>query len=185
VTILPKYQTFWRRFWAGWIDTAIFLPLLYVDRWVWKNFSQQPLALIPWFLFSNVVGLAYSILCHGFWGQTVGKRLFGIRVLDVSEAKLSLMQAALRDLFPLVLLAVSVVTDLPVVARGQHAYDQAKLAHDGIPLMALLYGYAMMGWSIAELATMLFNDKRRAVHDYIARSVVVRDPLLRSAETPA
>ena len=185
MTILPKYQTFWRRFSAGWIDTAIFLPLFFVDRWVWKNLSQQPLALIPWFLFDSVVGLAYSILCHGLWGQTVGKRLLGIRVLDVSEAKLSLMQAALRDLFLLISLAASLVTNLPAVARGQDPYDQAKLAHDGLPLMALLFGYASLGWFIAELATMLFNDKRRAVHDYIARSVVVRDPLLRSAETPA
>jgi len=34
--------------------------------------------------------------------------------------------------------------------------------------------YGSLVWFVAELVTMLTNAKRRAVHDFIARSVVVR-----------
>ncbi len=32
----------------------------------------------------------------------------------------------------------------------------------------------VFGWWIAEIITMLTNEKRRAIHDYIAGTVVVR-----------
>jgi len=153
---------------------AVFWPFLfYVDRWVWST-PSHPVLLVSWFLFDSVATIAYSILCHGFWGQTLGKRLLRIRVLDVSGARVTLPQAALRDAFPLILAAALLVIDLPVVASGQNPDDEAWIARHGVPWLTVLFGYLSLGWFFAELVTMLFNDKRRAVHDYIARSVVVR-----------
>ena len=36
--------------------------------------------------------------------------------------------------------------------------------------------YGLLAWFLLELVTMLFNPKRRAVHDFIAGSVVKRTP---------
>jgi uncharacterized RDD family membrane protein YckC len=35
-------------------------------------------------------------------------------------------------------------------------------------------------WFLLEIATMLTNEKRRAVHDFIAGSVVIRDEFWRN-----
>ena len=43
-------------------------------------------------------------------------------------------------------------------------------------LVLLIYAHLIAStlWYVAELVTMLFNRKRRAVHDFIAGTVVVR-----------
>jgi uncharacterized RDD family membrane protein YckC len=174
MTPLAKYRTFWPRFWAGWIDSAIFAPLTWiVDPWIWKNVSAPP-ALVLWFTFSSAAFIGYSITCHGLWGQTLGKRVMRVRVVDASEAKLSLRQAVLRDSLYGVLLIASLVVDLPTVATGKNPYDDAKIAREGLSLISLVVLYASFGWTVAEFLTMLFSAKRRAIHDYIANSVVVR-----------
>jgi uncharacterized RDD family membrane protein YckC len=169
-----KYRTFWPRFWSGMIDMAVFWPfLLVIDDWVWST-PSHPVLLVLWFLFYSVALTAYSILCHGLWGQTLGKRLLRIRVLDVSGGRLTFPQAVLRDAFPLAFAAASLAIDLPVVASGQNPYDEARIAREGLPWLSELFGYLSLAWFVAEFVTMLFNDKRRAIHDYIASSVVVR-----------
>jgi uncharacterized RDD family membrane protein YckC len=41
-------------------------------------------------------------------------------------------------------------------------------------LPALILAYASIGWFLLEVVTMLTNSKRRALHDLIAKTVVVR-----------
>jgi len=33
--------------------------------------------------------------------------------------------------------------------------------------------FSTVGWGLAEIVSMLFNKKRRAIHDYLANSVVI------------
>jgi len=139
-----------------------------VDKAIWDNVTAVAV-LVPWVVLFSVSFTAYSIVLHGMYGQTLGKRIVGVKVLDVSETRLSMRQAVLRDCVPLLLTLVGLVTDLPVVAGGGNPYDKAHLeAAD----LVLVFGVNI--WFALELVTMLSNDKRRAVHDFIAGSVVVR-----------
>ena len=156
-----KYRTFWPRVWAGLIDSAVFLPLSLADTWVWATLPASPL-LVLWFVAVSFSFVAYTTLLHGFFGQTIGKRVTRVKVLDVSESKLSMKQAVLRESVYVVLILYGLVIDLPTVASGQNPY-----AH-------LVSAYASLVWFLLEILTMLSNAKRRAIHDLIARSVVVR-----------
>jgi uncharacterized RDD family membrane protein YckC len=40
--------------------------------------------------------------------------------------------------------------------------------------MEWVIGFAILGWFAAEILTLITNKKRRAVHDFIAGTVVVR-----------
>mgnify|MGYP006172556075 FL=1 len=175
--VARKYRTFWPRFWAGLIDGLVFLPLAWVDSAVWANIDATPL-LVLWFVFYSLVGVAYTIVLHGLYGQTIGKRLTGVRVLNVSEARLSMRQALLRDTVLLVLLGWALVIDLPTVFSGKNPYAEGAT----ITTAHWISLYAMLAWFALELITMLTNDKRRAVHDFIAKSVVVR--VAYATETP-
>ena len=163
-----RYSTFWPRFWAGVIDGLVFAPLGFVDAFVFERFGNVAV-LVTWFTLSSLAFLVYSVLLHGLVGQTVGKMVTGVRVLDVSEKKLSLTQAALRDSVPVVFTVVGVALEIPMILQG---INPNELLTRDVPY--LLFAFAALGWFVAELITMLTNNKRRAVHDFIAGSVVVR-----------
>jgi|KBSSwiStaDraftv2_1062776.scaffolds.fasta_scaffold377196_2 uncharacterized RDD family membrane protein YckC len=173
----PKYRTFWPRFWAGFIDAFVLLPLGWVDSAVWDNISATAF-LVPWFVLYSLSDVAYTIVLHGLYGQTIGKRLMGVKVLDKSEARLSMGQAVLRDSVLLAFVAWGLFLDLPTVIAGNSPY--AEGAPIGIARLIALY--AMFAWFVLELLTMLTNNKRRALHDFIAGSVVVR--LARTGDAP-
>jgi len=84
-----RYRTFWERFWAGAIDGVVL---------------SVPFGLLHYFLFplaswsggDGRVGsdrfqlwLACCVFLHWRYGQTVGKRFMGVKVLDVSEKRVS------------------------------------------------------------------------------------------------
>src|SRR4029453_3677146 len=79
----PRYRTAWRRFWGGLIDGFIFQPVVWFNDWIWGSF-HPPLLLVPWFVFFSTFFLAYSVLLHWRWGQTLGKRVTGVRVHSLS-----------------------------------------------------------------------------------------------------
>lgn len=79
----PRYGTAWPRFWAGFIDGSVLQPLMWLDGWIWSAF-HTPLLLVPWFVSYSMSFVAYSVLLHWRWGQTLGKRVTGVRVHSLS-----------------------------------------------------------------------------------------------------
>jgi len=166
--IEAQYQTFWPRFWSGWIDTAIFLPLAFLD-YLLDQHLHSPVVLAFWFVLYSSCFEIYSVAMHARYGQTLGKMAMGIKVLDVSGGKLVLRQALLRDCVPILLSLMAIFEDLPKVLAGISLFDNPELG-----TWTVLGMYGSFLWFGAELVTMLTNAKRRALHDFIAGSVVVR-----------
>jgi uncharacterized RDD family membrane protein YckC len=179
VTPEPEYAapewfaTAWRRFWAGFIDGFVLEPLIWLNGWIWSAF-HTPLLLVPWGVFFAMSGVAYSVLLHWRWGQTLGKRVTGVRVHSLPEGPLSLRQAAMRDIYPLVASIVGVLVALPDVAHGKSPYPDTSAGFADLSTFQLVMFGSMWVWSILEVTTMLFNSKRRALHDFIAGTVVMR-----------
>ncbi len=163
-----KYKTFWRRFWAGVIDGFVLLPFSFLDSLISASITAKGVLAI-WFIISSFTYLAYSVLMHGKFGQTVGKMVTRVRVLDLSESKLSMFQAFLRDSVAIVFTAILIASYLPTVINGVNPYAAQELS-----LWTTVLRYTWSIWFSAEVVTMLTNKKRRAVHDFIARSVVTR-----------
>jgi uncharacterized RDD family membrane protein YckC len=164
--IHDKYRTFWPRYWAGVIDGLVLLPLGGMSLWFWYRGGSAP-EKVTWLVLATFGGLAYSIVLHAIWGQTLGKRLMGIRVLDVSGNRLSVPQAFMRDLIGIVLALWGFPAQLDRMVHG----FSTQAATTGRTDWLLVVSTALFA---AELATMLTNPKRRAVHDFLAGSVVVR-----------
>jgi uncharacterized RDD family membrane protein YckC len=169
MAVQRRYQTFWPRFWAGWIDSLLLIPFMGVD-WLVQQVAEAPVLLALWFVLYTYAYDIYSVTMHAKYGQTLGKMAMGIRVLSASEAKLSFRQALLRDAVPIFLASVSVINWAPRIFSGARQFgDNFELTWvDEVSIFGSLI------WFVAELATMLTNSKRRAIHDFIAGSVVVR-----------
>jgi uncharacterized RDD family membrane protein YckC len=167
-TIPLEYRTFWRRFWAGWIDGVVFLPIVLLNRWIWAHVSSVAV-LGLWHVLHMNLWFAYTVIGHAVWGQTVGKRITGVKVMQMSRERLGLKRALLRDSPWLAIGVLGLVADFPKVMAGTnpaHVKDPGTLG--------LIFMWGGMAWFVLELGTMLLNQKRRAVHDLIAGSVVVR-----------
>jgi uncharacterized RDD family membrane protein YckC len=163
----PKYRTFWPRVGAGIVDALVFVPLWVVDDWIWE--SDAPVWVnLAWYFTFTFSFLAYSVILHGRYGQTIGKRLCGVRVVDISEDRLSWGQAVLRDLPNVVYPLWASVGAARLILAGVSPYPETLSEADRQEMFFLNV------WFAVELLTTLTNSKRRSVHDFLARSVVVR-----------
>jgi uncharacterized RDD family membrane protein YckC len=101
----------------------------------------------------------------------VGKKAQHVKVMDVSERHIpSLKQALLRDAGAIFFNFCALVYFIYLVVTKNYAGSDSFASH--WPLVAL--AFANLGWFLLEITTMLTNPKRRAFHDLIAGTVVVR-----------
>jgi len=168
--VVSKYSTFWPRFFAAFIDGIIFAFILYVESLLFGfDYSQQDNFLQTF----NAIQLAiYSVIMHGLCGgQTFGKMALGVRVPNhENELEIDLKQALRRESVNLILNAFSLILILLVASSmGETGTLSTFLA-----LSITVFSVIALFWVISEFVTMLFNDKRRALHDFIGKTVVVR-----------
>ena len=174
MSIDARYRTFWRRFWAGTVDWLLFLPVVAIDELVWR--SATGLIAGVWLIVSQFAFVAYSIVLHGLFGRTLGKMLLRVKVIDVSEQRpIAFWQALLRDSPVVVFTAAFTLLLLPAVLRGDHPYEAPDWGTAGCVIAA-----ANGLWFFLEFSTMLFSQRRRAAHDLLAKTVVVREGLTRN-----
>lgn len=162
-----RYDTFWPRFFAGIVDGLILLPLDFLLGAA-ERASLAPVASAALVLDQTVM-FAYSIYLHGTYGQTVGKWLMKVKVLSVDESRLTMRQAFLRDSIGLSLAVAYLLFAIPLVFSGMS--PDTREFNDHIPRVIWSVGAVTF---VLEVITMLTNPKRRALHDFIAGSVVVR-----------
>lgn len=164
-----KYHTFWPRFWSPSVDEVVLWPLATVIPGIFLMLfpDNELLSNIIWLL-SVMIWFAYSIYFHGRFGAPFGKMATKVRVVDArTERPISYVQAFLRDL-PLLILMIC-LSIYYFVSAG----DSTGQSLTYWSAINTLY----IGWFIAEVVTMLTNHKRRAIHDFIAGTVVVRREL--------
>jgi len=89
------------RLYAVLLDTAIVLAAVNGLGWlVYIIFANAPgFGIMVITLAEFAIGFAYAALLEGFWsGQTIGKRLFHLRVIDQAGFPLRIEQAWVRNL---------------------------------------------------------------------------------------
>lgn len=82
-----RFDTVGPRFVAGLVDALVFLPVAFVDSYMAAP-ERGILVLLAWGLVSYSVYWLYSVLLHARYGQTVGKMVARVKVLDVSEGRI-------------------------------------------------------------------------------------------------
>jgi uncharacterized RDD family membrane protein YckC len=175
---MTRYDTFERRLLANVIDSALIactLPLL--QDYVPPRVSGPATALF-WSGIIALVTIVYSVGLHARFGQTLGKRITSVRVIDLSETRgLTLRQALRRDIGLIVFTAAAFVYEVMTTTLG-HQAGAARIADGLLTLASIL-------WFLIEIVTMIGNSKRRALHDLIAGTVVVRtDEVTWTADAP-
>ena len=178
-----NYGTFWQRFAAMWIDFFVLLPLMFLYDWFWGYSKWVTLLLLIPYFFTFV---AYHVYCHARFGQTVGKKVMGIRVVAVNGAQIGWRKAWLRSSVDMAFAILSCFQTAYLLIRVPES-DYSSTWSGDITLLSdstAYYGWldvAAMIWVWSEVIVMLFNEKRRALHDFIAGTVVISE---RAAAAP-
>jgi uncharacterized RDD family membrane protein YckC len=175
------YAGFWRRFGAFWVDFLIFLPLIILNYRLYNYCQSKYLAVSSFVLYSALYHF-YVIYCHGRWGRTIGKLATGIRITSHTFEPISWRQAILRSSvdvsFTIIscvgtALAFSAMPDDAIMATS--GLDRAKLLLPLHPTWDRYADWGQQAWVWGEFVVMMTNSKRRALHDFIAGTVVVQE----------
>ena len=170
-----RYSTIGPRLWGGWVDYLVLWPVGFLRVGISLLHLPRPVAATH-LCVAGIPYLLYRLLLHAKRGQTVGKMVTHVRVVDNrSEGPITLRQAIVREGVPFILSIWMTIIQVGATLHGTFNPGEnlatQPLIHDRTYWVAL----AIPGvWMLADIITIFTNDKRRALHDFIAGTIVVR-----------
>lgn len=172
-----KYAGFWKRSASILIDIAIFLPFIFLRFWC--DSKSKTMGLVAAVLYSVFLAV-YNVWFVAKKGQTPGKMVVGIKIVKVDGTDVTWKEALIRHALSIIFgiffvmalfYAAAQIPDTEYVsltwkARNQRIYE----------LYPLWFGWVntlSQAWTWSEIVVLLFNKKKRALHDFMAGTVVV------------
>lgn len=171
-----EYAGFWKRCLAGLGDGlfsyVVIGPVMLIQIYCGKELYLAGDIVTP-FLVSGI-----TVYCLAKWGSSPGKYMVGIRVKTLALGKIGWKEALLRNSvlivfqFAMVAWGFGVVMEIPSESFSKMTYFQrGNLQMSTLGFKALLL--LINAWTLSEMVVLLFNKKKRALHDFIAGTVVV------------
>jgi uncharacterized RDD family membrane protein YckC len=172
-----QYGGFWRRFGAMWVDGLCLLPLSIFYLWAETHFRL----FFAWYLVPGaLIGILYEVCLVRRYGGTPGKLALNLQIRRLDGSPVGYREAFLRYAPLLVLnflaglgLALSALqmNDAEYFSLGfqQRAARLNALAPAWYHPLTYLQGI----WFWGEFIVLLTNRQRRAIHDFIAGTVVI------------
>lgn len=182
-----KYAGVFSRAVAALVDGIVLVPCIVLFVWTASLDGAWQLMALP----LGVVGPAYKIWFHARSGQTLGKRFIDIRVVRETGERISWREAFLRSVMDIVLgvaLSTAMTLVLYQLSRAQPGLgwlDRMRQYVEHGPTWSRYLGHASTAWFWTEVVFFFSNSKRRAVHDFIAGTVVVHESLEAAAHAPS
>ncbi len=174
-----EYGGFWRRVGALLIDFLILSPLLVITYF---GVQYSKLFYVWYFVPGILLALFYQVWLVQKNGGTPGKRILGMRIALVGGGQITPKAALLRYS---VIGTLTVIQQFALLLATRNIRDEAyyplgylqksmAMAAAAPPYYSVVT--RMLGvWMLAVAISMLCNHRRRALHDFIAGTVVLRE----------
>ena len=174
---IPQYAGFWPRIAANLLDGVIWLIPTMPTVLLTIRFPRYPIyAVVP----NAALSLFYSVYLVYRFGGTPGKLMMGLQVRSADLAPVSLRQAFMRhvvDVTLTILLGIGVIIASFHISAEEFAalswFERVRELGLYSPGWAGPVSYMSRFWSLEEPIVLLTNSRRRALHDFIAGTVVV------------
>jgi len=167
---LDKYQTIGSRFVALIVDSIVLIPLMLFGSYLAYYIGNSSLIIFAVNTLFGLISVFYYILMHARYGQTLGKMLMKVKVVDISETPINLGQAAIRSLPQLIPVIVAIGFENPRGLSGNSSQWDVQLAES----LNFLLTISILIWTVLNIIIALFGEKHRALHDYMAGTIVVK-----------
>jgi uncharacterized RDD family membrane protein YckC len=171
------YAGFWKRLYAGLIDFFIIVILFSGISWLQgTDRTVVVIVLVPMTIVFNM----YNVFFHARFGATPGKLAAGIRVTKADGTPIGWYDAWKRSSVDLAFAVVVLVVQCqallqvdPVKYSSLEWLDRAKLVQGNWPDWFQSFRTVEQVWLWSEIVVLLFNQRKRALHDFIAGTVVI------------
>ena len=161
---MEKYRTFWARVGAAIIDGIVLVPVGLIGSAIVAVGQADRAGAVLSAAIAGFAGVFYYVLMHARYGRTLGKMATGVKVVDSArEGPIDFTQSLLRSL-PQLIAAMQAT----FLAAAHGAGDGSIEVFDGL-LTGLLSGFYFL-----DVIVCLASEKRRALHDFVAKTVVVK-----------
>lgn len=172
-----RYAGFWSRLGAGILDGLILMLMSPLTMWgenryrLFDLYYLVPGLLIEFFFFVYLVKR---------FGGSPGKLMMKIGILKLDGDPVGYREAILRYLPAFIIgFLLSLANLVPYLRMSDAEYSSYSFMARSVHLQSLtpVWAYPVAGlgaiWMLAEVIVLLTNHKRRAIHDFIAGTVVV------------
>jgi uncharacterized RDD family membrane protein YckC len=172
-----EYAGFWPRAGAMVLDLVIIVPIAFAQSLLLPHGSTHPVLIVtPQLAFS----VFYAVYLVYRFGGTPGKLIMRLRIARVDGRPVTLAQAFVRHLPELLLGAM--LTGGSAMAAWQLGLtvspfpdsESLRQIQSAAPSWMQPVSVVQQIWIWSELVVMLTNERRRALHDFIAGTVVIR-----------
>lgn len=172
------YAGFWVRLGSMFLDGIIMLPIIFLILYVnGLSVNMYFYTIIPNLLF----GIWYNIYLPKKYGGTPGKLIAGIKIIKMDGKPIGWREAILRHSVLLGLTIFSVIIMIVCLLKADETiFKSLNWLKRSEYLMSLaktpfrVYTWAVNIWIYSELIVLLTNKRKRAPHDFIAGTVIVR-----------
>jgi uncharacterized RDD family membrane protein YckC len=188
-----RYSGAWSRLGALLLDGVIILPLLVLTFWGNRHYR---LFTLYYFFPGAIFGLFYSVYLVRRFGGTPGKLIVGLRIRKLDGSPVGYREAFFRYLPWWVLGLLG--TTATIIGRSHindsdfyslyHVLSLRERGHRLIeldPSWAAPIRTALNLWMLANVIVFFCNPRRRALHDFIAGTVVIYTPSEMPANAPS
>lgn len=172
-----QYAGFWKRFGSYWIDVLVMIPIMFLVFW---GNEQSRLFQVYYFIPGLLFGLWFHVYLVKRYGGTPGKILLKIKISKLDGSNVEYKESILRYL---VLFVLTMFTSIPMLIATMGMSDAEYFSYDWMQRTAVMteklpawHSFSTIAinvWIWSEFIVMLTNKKRRAIHDFIAGTVVI------------
>lgn len=172
------YAGFWLRLGAMLLDVLILLPVWGLVGYInYQYVDSYYYTLVP----SLLISFWYGVYLVKRYGGTPGKLLLGITILRIDGNDVTWREAMLRELVTIVFslgYAALTIFALSLVDRVEYQEipwrQKQRYLESVAPITFGMYRWLSGAWFWSELIVLLFNARKRALHDFIAGTVIVK-----------
>ena len=172
------YVGLWKRFCARVVDAFVLAPILIAFYFL--PMVDKGLAIFIEIVLS-VLAFMYPVYCHAKYGATIGKFALKIRVTKPDGTKINWKEAWLRSAVDMIFTLISlyvIILMLMMIDRERYIEIQNTIERSQFIVSYYPDWYPTLGnfqnvWLWLNVIVLFFNKRKRAIHDFIAGTVVV------------
>lgn len=172
------YAGFWKRFFAGLLDAFVLMPLAFLFLWL-ESFDRNLAILIT--ILSTSLFSMYNVYFNARFGGTLGKLVTGIRITKPDGTRIEWPEAWKRSAvdiaFAILMLYIEIFALIQISSEQYVTVtfpERAQLLQSHYPSWFFIFMYLQQVWIWSEVVVLLFNKRKRALHDFIAQTVVIQ-----------
>lgn len=158
----------------GIIMMPVIIAVLYLNS---SHLNSYYYTIIPNLLLS----LWYHVYLPKKYGGTPGKLIMGIQIIKLDGQNIGYKEAFLRHLIVFILTIYCAVLMIVAISRADETtfeslswLNQSQYLMSLSPVLFAIYTWLSNIWTWSELIVLLTNPRKRALHDFVAGTVIVK-----------